>query len=246
MGDVQAAFHSEEVKDAFVAGSPVEEAGKTYYFVGARYRGIVVPKFEMNLFGEGGTTVYVHGAGPEFAIRKDDFEYQFGLWWAGYYMDETPFKASSDPVKAWELVKSEINVINMTAEFIWSYPLAPEFAINYGAGVGLGIVIGKLYRTQAYQPGEAQSIDIDKLQKCDNENQPTNVDPGDFCGNDNDHYSGYTEPSWADGGSKPIVFPWLSGNFGFRYKPHQNFVLRADAGIGITGVFFGAGIDYGI
>ena len=35
-----------------------------------RYRGIIVPKFMMNLFGDGGATVYVHAFGPEFAIRK--------------------------------------------------------------------------------------------------------------------------------------------------------------------------------
>src|SRR5690349_18186613 len=38
--------------------SVVEEPGKTYQFVGLRYRGIVVPKFMINLFGQGGRTIY--------------------------------------------------------------------------------------------------------------------------------------------------------------------------------------------
>src|SRR5512136_529231 len=33
--------------------SASEEPGRTYYFVGARYRGIIIPKFVMNFFGEG-------------------------------------------------------------------------------------------------------------------------------------------------------------------------------------------------
>ena len=68
----------------------------------------------------------------------------------------------------------------------------------------------------------------------------------DTCDNDNDHYGGYTEPSWADGGSKPIVFPWLTLQTGFRYKPSRNFVGRLDLGFGTSGFFFGVGADYGL
>ena len=81
--------------------STYEKPGKTYRFLGARYRGIIVPEFMMDLFGDGGRTVYVNGVGPEFGIRKDNFEYIFALWWAGYYMKPTPFKAADDPRIAW-------------------------------------------------------------------------------------------------------------------------------------------------
>ena len=67
-----------------------------------------------------------------------------------------------------------------------------------------------------------------------------------YCGTDNNHYGSYTEPSWADGGSKPIIFPWLVFQTGFRYKPHRNFVARLDAGFGTSGFFFGLGADYGL
>src|SRR6187551_1492256 len=59
------------VADAEAGGSPVELPGKTYLFVGARYRAIIVPQFMINMFGDGGTTVLVHGFGPEFVIRKN-------------------------------------------------------------------------------------------------------------------------------------------------------------------------------
>lgn len=218
--------------------SPVEVAGKTYNFVGLRYRMIVIPKFMMTLFGDGGTTVVNHAVGPEFLIRKDDFEFQLSAWYAGYGMDPTAFKASTDPEQAWELVTSELKILYFTVDFMWSKPITPEFAFSYGMGAGFGIVFGDLLRTQAYpDPNNAG-----EYLPCAGVGNPR----GDYCANDNDHYAGYKEPSWFDGGSKPVMFPWLAGQFGFRFKPHRNFVARLDMGIGVGQFFLGLGADYGL
>jgi hypothetical protein len=184
--------------------SPVELPGKTYYFVGPRLRWIIVPKFMINLFGDGGQTVNVWGLGPELGVRKDGFEYIFSLWYADYGMGETPFKAKDDERDAWEIVKSEIKVIYLTADFQWSHDFAPEFALNYGMGAGLGIVFGNLYRTQATPSYGGDINDPYSWDKC------TGEGAGLYCGGDNDHYDGYTEPSWSGGGSKPIIFPWFA------------------------------------
>lgn len=218
--------------------SPVEVAGKTYNFVGLRYRMIVIPKFMMTLFGDGGTTVVNHAIGPEFLIRKDNFEFQLSAWYAGYGMDPTAFKASNDPEQAWELVTSELKILYFTVDFMWSKPITPEFAFSYGMGAGFGIVFGDLLRTQAYPDPN----DAGEYLPCDGVGNPR----GDYCANDNDHYAGYKEPSWFDGGSKPVMFPWLAGQFGFRFKPHRNFVARLDMGIGVGQFFVGLGADYGL
>ena len=222
-------------------GSPIEKPGETYRFIGARYRGIIVPKFMMNLFGDGGRTVYVNAFGPEFTIRKDEFEYVFSLWYADYGMEDTPFKSSSDPENAWEIVNSEIKVIYLTADFLWSHQFSPEFGLNYGMGAGFGFVFGDLSRVQSYPEGGAAGDPYD-YRPCV---APGNPDPN-YCGNDNDHYGDYTEPSWADGGSKPIIFPWLALQTGLRYKPHRNFAARLDLGFGLSGFFFGLGANYGL
>ncbi|HEY2404560.1 MAG TPA: hypothetical protein VGI10_01080 [Polyangiaceae bacterium] len=244
-GDAAPAKSDKDAKaaaDAEAASSPIENPGETYRFVGLRYRGIIVPKFMMNLFGQGGATVYVNGIGPEFGIRKDGFEYDFSAWYAAYSMDPTPFKASSDPATAWEIVESRIKVFYLTADFLWSHDFAPEFAINYGLGAGVGIVWGDLFRTQAYGPPGSDPSTGAGFQKC---TAPGIPDPN-YCGTDNAHYSGYTEPSWANGGSKPIIFPWFALQTGLRYKPHRNFVARLDAGFGTSGFFLGLGADYGL
>ncbi|MDQ2642189.1 MAG: hypothetical protein M3020_00115 [Myxococcota bacterium] len=225
------------VADAELGGSPVELPGRTYYFVGARYRLIVVPKFIVGLFGDGGKTVSVQSGGAEFGIRKDGFEYNFGAWLAAYSMDPTTFKAKSDGEDAWELVESKIKILYLTADFMWTHDFSPEFGLNYGMGAGLGLVFGPLIRNQAYRAADGS------YQECTG---PGNPAVADYCGGDNDHYNDYEEPSWADGGSKPVVFPWLAVQTGFRYKPHRNFVARLDAGFGLSGFFIGVGGDYGL
>jgi len=233
------------VADAEAGGSPVELPGVTYYGIGARYRAIIVPKFMMNLFGDGGRTVVAHGFGPEFTIRKNAFEYNLSAWFASYAMDPTPFKASSDDRNAWEIVQSKIKILYLTADFVWSQDFSPEFAFNYGVGAGFGLVWGDLRRNQAY-PGSPSANDStgEGYVPCIAQNTP--VEQSAFCGTDNTHYAGYTEPNWANGGSKPIIFPWLALQTGLRYKPHRNFIARLDAGFGTSGFFLGLGADYGL
>jgi hypothetical protein len=236
------------VADAEAGGSPVELPGKTYLFVGARYRAIIVPKFMMNLFGDGGKTLLVHGFGPEFAIRKNAFEYNLSIWYASYAMGDTPFKSKSDGVQAWELVNSHIKSLFISSDFLWSQDFSPEFSLNYGLAGGFGIIFGDLNRTQA-KPG-SESADSNTgagFIKCGGKNEdPNGFKGGGFCDDSNDHYGGYAEPSWANGGSKPILFPWFVLQTGLRYKPHHNFAMRFDAGFGTSGFFLGLGADYGL
>jgi hypothetical protein len=232
------------VAEAEAGSSPVELPGKTYYAVGLRYRAITAPKFMMNIFGQGGRTIVAHGIGPEFIIRKNAFEYQLSAMFTTYPMEPTPFKAKSDGAEAWEIVESKIKVLYLASDFMWSQDFAPEFAFNYGFGAGMGIVWGDLYRTQAYPGPGANMSTGEGFLPCASNMDPR--DPGDFCGSDNDHYNGYTEPNWANGGSKPIIFPWLALQTGVRYKPHRNFIARFDAGFGTSGFFLGVGADYGL
>jgi len=240
------------VADAEAGSSPVELPGKTYLFVGARYRALIVPKFMINLFGDGGKTVVAHAFGPEFAIRKNAFEYNLSIWYAGYGMDDTAFKAKDDGVAAWELVNSELKSLFITSDFLWSQDFSPEFALNYGLAGGFGIIFGDLHRVQA-EPGSANfnGNTGEGFVRCAGPN-PNNTPPNRFdprttyCDASNNHYSDHPEPSWANGGSKPILFPWFVLQTGLRYKPHRNFAARLDAGFGTSGFFLGLGADYGL
>lgn len=224
------------------ANSPVEEQGKTYRFVGARYRAIIVPQFMLNLFADGGTTVVVHSFGPEFAIRKDGFEYNLGAWLAFYSMDDTPFKGKSDDNTAWEIVSASTKIFYLTSDFMWTHQFSPEWGLNYGVGAGLGIVFGDLHRNQSYPTNGDINSDPSTWAKCAAVGNPNAV----TCNNNNDHYGNYTEASWFGGGSKPVFFPWLTIQTGVRFKPSHSFAGRLDVGFGTSGFFFGLGGDYGL
>ena len=221
--------------------SPFEKANTTYRFVGARFRYIIIPQFYMGLFGSGGRTVGVPAFGPEFTIRKNGFEYVLSAMYASYAMDPTPFKAKTDANDAYELVDTDIKALYLMSDFLWSGELNPKLSMIYGAGFGLAAVFGDIHRVQAY-PGVGGANNPDGYLPC--------VAPGNphaFCGADNNHYGGYTEPSWANGGSKPIIFPWLSVQTGLRFKPVKQFAARLDVGWNLlNGPFFGIAANYGL
>jgi hypothetical protein len=229
--------------------SPVEDPKKTYYFLGARFRGVVIPSFIIEAFGDGGKSVFAPSFGPEFAIRKDNFEWIFSAAYTAYTMTDVPFKAPTDPPEAMELVSSEMKVLYFTADFYWSHPISTQFQFLYGGGAGLGIVWGPLYRSQAYPTADGG------WEYCPGPATPMNPGPNfAYCSPDPEltaageeqHYIGYEEPNWFDGGSKPVVMPWLAIQAGLRFKPHRAFAARLDVGIGLGQVFFGLGADYGL
>jgi hypothetical protein len=240
----------ERAREAEKANSPEEDPKKTYYFVGLRYRGQVVPQFMIDLFGAGGKTVLANGVGPELTVRKNGFEYVFSAWWTEYGFDWTPFKGKNDPATAWELVKSNIQVLYLTTDFNWTSQVTPVFGLNLGVGAGIGVVWGNLNRVQAYPSDTARAGDPSTYQACTAQGQPSanalGQPVGGFCGADNTHYGNYTEPSWANGGQKPLFFPWIGFGPGIRIKPHRNFMMRVDVGWGLIGPYFGASGNYGI
>jgi hypothetical protein len=236
----ETAAQADATSDAAAGNSPAELPGKTYRFVGARYRGIIAPKFMQNLFASGGRTVYVHAFGPEFAIRKDGFEYNLSAWLGLYNMGDTAFKGSSDPETAWEIINAKMQILYLTSDFLWSHEFTPEFALNYGVGAGFGFVFGNLYRNQSYPTVPGQ--DPNSYSKCAGPGSPAVAGP--YC--DGPSHYGESEPGWASGGSKPLLFPWLALQTGIRFKPAKSFAGRLDLGFGTSGFFFGLGGDYGL
>ncbi|MET0593932.1 MAG: hypothetical protein ABW133_14615 [Polyangiaceae bacterium] len=223
--------------------SPFEKPDTTYRFIGARFRYIIVPKFYMGIFGDGGTTAGVPAFGPEFTIRKNGFEYVMSAMYASYSIDQTPFKAKTDGNDAWEIVDTNLKSIYLMSDFLWSAETSPKFSFLYGGGFGLGLVVGgDIHRQQAH-PGSGDPNNPGSYVPCQGPQNPM----GQYCGRDNDHYGSYTEPSWANGGSKPLIFPWMSLQTGFRYKPTREFTARVDIGWNIlNGPFFGLAMNYGL
>jgi hypothetical protein len=251
--EAKASAQADEKAVADALEGVVEDPTKTYLFIGARYRNVMIPKFMQNLFADGGESLYAHTPGLEFAIRKAGFEYQLFAMLGLYSLSGVPFKGTSDAVEAWELIDADYQILYLGSDFMWSTDeFSPGFSMTYGAGVGLGLVFGDLGREQAYPLTPADVDDPASWQRCGQPGGPVNAlgmpTQTFYCDYDpdNNHYAGYKEPTWADGGSSPIVFPWIAGQVGLRYKAHKNFVVHAELGLMLTGAFVGLGADYGL
>ncbi|WP_437635905.1 hypothetical protein [Sorangium sp. So ce854] len=231
------------------ANAPLEKEGKAYKFIGLRFRNVIVPKFMINLFADGGSTVNVFTFGPEFTTRKNGLELDLALSYADYSMDPFLFKGKNDNQFAWEMVSSDMKLVYFTSDLLFEIPIDEEkgrFSLLVGGGVGLGVVFGDLRRAQAYPNGTVANPspdDVSGWSRCAGPGGPG----GAYCDASNNHYGDYNEPSWVNGGAKPSVFPWVSfPQVSFRYKPIKQLQTRLDVGMSITGFFFGMSAGYGL
>jgi len=213
--------------------------------LGLRFRYVAIPKFIVNLFADGGATIDGFHYGVEYATGTSDFHVVFAAMYGGYSMDPTFIKAKGEIIEGWERAEIDLNTVHLTSSFLWSSAFTqkePGFRVLYGAEVGLGFVFGDIFHTQV-MPADPNS-------KLDPTQTPWVPCPGvgahPYCGDENDHFGDYSEPSWFNGGAKPVFLPWLSFNTGLAYISPK-FGARLDAGYNLfNGPFVGLAGHFGI
>jgi hypothetical protein len=246
---------------------PFEDPNKTYRFIGIRYRDAIAPQFIMNWFAKGGATVNVPMVGPVFFTRKDHLQIAVSLMYADYGMSPTLFQSNTDPSTSWELIQSQLKLGYLMVDLMYEIPIEKRGemtgrgAFLIGGGVGVAGVFGQLYRSYAYpttQGGTITAGNTAGAMACNGTSDPawTNAANTNYCGarNTPPHYApnnnltaGYSEPSWANGGSKPLIFPWIAlPQIGFRYKPIKQLEFQANGGFSTSGFFFDISGSYGI
>ena len=234
-----------------------ETPGKTYYFIGLRYGLTVIPKFMINIFVSEGATFTSNTIGAELDIRKDGFSLIPSLSYAEYgKSDDVLFlQKNADPNVPgnWSYVNSSLKALYLGADLLWSAPISKNIDFEYGAGFGLGIIFGDLVTNWVYTDanGPLKASDGHSFSPCQTEGQ------GGLAGGCNkaDHQNaqvakvgGYTEPSWANGGSKPNIFPRILLHLaGLRIKPVKQFEGRLGLGFSLLeGFWFGLSGNYGL
>jgi hypothetical protein len=232
-----------------------EKKGQSYYFVGLDYRVTIVPKFMVNLFVDEGATFVSNSAGIHFEVRKDNFSIIPALRFVEYGFDPVLFlekgKNAADPGN-WSSVRSTLKGVFATVDLLWSTPVAKDiFAIEYGFGVGIGVLFGDLYNnwvtTQNNGTTPLQSSSGANYYRCRSETE------GPGCAKANHQnatiakVNDYSEPTWAGGGSIPNVFAHLAiPQIGFRLKPIKNLQFRFSTAFTLTGFMFSFGLDFGL
>lgn len=215
--------------------------GSTQLLIGLRYRGMVAPKFLINMFGvDGGRSVWLNGFGGEvggyFGNGGNGFTVMGGVWHMGYGLEETPFKGRNDDNSAWEIVESQLGVTYITIDTMLDRRIVDKLSFQVGGSFGLGIVSGDLFRNEAYvdnvNPDLPAEKDWPNLSKCTGPGSPNPTE----CPLDGEYG---TADFWP-------VYPWVNFQMGLRYQPIDEFVGRLDFGLGSSGIWFGLGADYSI
>jgi hypothetical protein len=237
--------------EVVIPHDPTEKPGKTYYFIGARYRQTFLPKFMLGLFVAGGPdSVGIPAFGIEGTMRKDGFDTTLYFTYADWTKDAFAFKGKDEAPNAWEVVTSNLKLLTLGVDLLWGTDFNKSFSFQYGITAGIAAVIGDLKRVQGYVPAGQDPENADNVKPCNGVNNPGGaaVAGGQrFCGDENEHYGDYKEPSWFNGGKKPNIYASFGPQIGIRFKPVKEFVARLNVGWDLfAGPFFGINGSYGL
>jgi hypothetical protein len=229
-----------------------EKPGKTYYFVGARYRGTIIPQAFMKLFVRGGATVYSNTVGIEVDIRKDGFSMIPSLTYTEYGTGDILFLERGKPETAnnWSVVNSSMKGIYANVDLLWSTKVHKNVDIEYGVGIGLGAIFGALVNNWVYEAPNGRYKDDESgrtFNPCLAETDSPDCQKIAHSNATEAKVNGYEEKNWFDGGSKPPIFIHLAvPQLGVRLKPAKEFEARLGIGFSLTGFFFGLSANYGL
>jgi hypothetical protein len=158
--------------------------------------------------------------------------------------------------------------------FLWGTAFNDIVSLQYGMGLGVGVTLGDLNRTEAYPRDGGWA-------KCERAGDPD--DPGSFCGPVNvsrpnfhptctrpngdpipncterpgnvasnkdgkkgEHYD-INARRWTDGGSVPNFWFRAAPQLALRIKPIRQLMIRIDGGYDLfSGFFLGGTIAYGL
>ena len=234
-----------------------EDPLKRYMFIGARYRGSVVPKFAQNLFVDEGGTVYTNTVGVEFDLRKDGFSFVPALSFQELGTEDLLFHQKGQPTDIagnYSVVNSSMKTVFASVDLLWSAQLHKNVDFEFGGGFGVGVIFGDLAINWVYEDQNGPyAADTGKhYSPCPG---PTGQETANLKGcNKADHRGatdvrtgGFTEPSWFNGGSKPPLYLWATPQIGLRIKPVKQFQARLGLGCSLlTGPWFGLSGYFGL
>ncbi len=212
-----------------------EPEGMRFWMVGARWRMIMVPRWLLDAFmdfpsdGILPRSVIVNQAGGlEFTTLKDNFAIIGSIWWAGYSSHGEFIANETGETQDPEFIDSNLQALWFTASFMYNVMFTDWVGMNFGASLGLGVVLhGQVTRHAA------DTETTDGYIRCDDEGDPSGMcEPVD----ENGHYNSREDGVWP-------VFPWIDIMMGFRFKVFRHLEINVEGGVGL-GFIFGARVNY--
>jgi len=147
----QAALDEEEEESAPPPAAPTVTYEAPRIGVGLRLRNVRIPKSLLEVFvgrAAGGSSNF--GIGLELSRRKGSFEFQFGLEYEKVFIDPGVWIDKGDMIPADEpdfVEFDNFGWVTAEATFLYHTEISPQFALRYGGGAGIGVILGDIVRT---------------------------------------------------------------------------------------------------
>lgn len=211
-----------------------EERNESLWGIGFKAGAVFGPEYIQRLFLDGGTDVTGAAISVQATYRwRNNFDIVFNFGWFDYSFDgeELYFAAGdrNDP----EFLSNSLSLLVLGVDFIWHHYFNKWLSLYYGAGIGMGIVLGEIVRTEATPPHSYPYADPleepqDGYVHCSREHVGTT-----YCEDPSDPYA----PEIAFYNDKetriPPVLPWFNLLIGMQFKVHRNVSIQAEGGFGI-------------
>jgi hypothetical protein len=194
------------------------------YGLGLRVRTIYVPRFVFELFVDQAPGSLVEpGAGIELSRRKGNFEMVLGLeyeslspqdgFWLGKDQDPNVPEEAPDYLEF-----EDFSWVAADLAFLFSVPMNQQLAFRYGAGLGIGLLVGEVRQTDSTCAPDTDDIDED----CEANPEGEQVDePADL----------------------PPVLPVVDLSAGLQWRPAAKMTVNLDVGLR-SAVFAGLSSNY--
>ncbi len=193
-------------EDSASSDSELVAKPKSMLGVGVRLRQIVIPESLIELFVEDAPGGGSHtGYGIEFIRMKGNLAISLGVEYEGISTENGIYieRGHSIPQDGVDYVEFEdFKWVGVDASFVWHQPLiSDKFFLRYGAGLGLGVIMGKMIQTDY---------------NCANGNTDSCVEtPGGIVEDDN----------------VPPVLPIINVILGVQLRPFDNLAITFEGGI---------------
>lgn len=142
--------------------TPAKPAFRKY---GLELRGgmLFFPEFALKLFFDEAEGITQGGFGVGFVLKTDPtFEYVFGVGYHFFgFMDAKDrngkpiphvFNNKDEPTYQREFVQNDMSYLAFDVRFQKLFPIHPRFHFLVGAGIGLGVILGGVKRTDTFIP----------------------------------------------------------------------------------------------
>ncbi len=217
------------------------------YGIGIRGGMLFIPEFFLNgLFFSESSGVINGGFQVEFILRSaGDFEYAFGAGWHNLtFANGTDSKGSpiphiflnkGDSPSEREIVDNSLSYIALDVRFIKHFPFHRHVSFFLGGGIGLGITLGQITRTDTFPTGASY-----ENWKKDPVNNPA---PAIRCPAGCKLNTSMPDNKNIDDGGRregrvPPVLPILDLILGFSFPIHERFDVRVMGGVGAPKLFW--------